>query len=236
MLLPLPMLLLMLMLGILPMVVDMAMVWDTMDMAMVLAMEAMEAMDIDMEDTVDTMARGLLTQKRSQLPMLLPLPMLLLMLMLGILPMVVDMAMVWDTMDMVMVLAMEAMEAMDIDMEDMVDTMARGLLTQKLSQLRMLLPLPLPMLLLMLMLGILPMVEDTMDMVIDMVVMDMLLIGHMDMDITESRSPNLVPTSRSSKNDSLMTSTSFIRTIIFCRVINLIIRVMGFSCMFVLVC
>merc|ERR1719483_528504 len=104
------------------------------------------------------MARGLLTQKLSQLPMLLPLPMLL--LMLGILPMVVDMAMVWDTMDMAMVLAMEAMEAMDIDMEDMVDTTARGLLTQKLNQLRMLVPLPLPMLLLMLMLGILPMVVD----------------------------------------------------------------------------
>merc|ERR1740137_379502 len=126
-------------------------------MAMVLAMEAMEVMGIDMEDTVDIMAKGLLTQKLSQLPMLLPLLMLLLMLMLGILPMVVDMAMVWDTMDMAMVLAMEAM---DIDMEDMVDTMARGLLTQKLSQLRMLLPLPLPMLLLMLMLGILPMVVD----------------------------------------------------------------------------
>merc|ERR1740137_166049 len=111
-------------------------------------------MDIDMEDTVDTMARGLLTQKLSQLPMLLPLPMLL--LMLGILPMVVDMAMVWDTMDMAMVLAMEAMEAMDIDMEDTVDTMARGLLTQKLNQLPMLLPLPM----LLLMLGILPMVTD----------------------------------------------------------------------------
>merc|ERR1719483_1112991 len=108
-------------------------------------------MDIDMEDTVDTMARGLLTQKLSQLPMLLPLPMLL--LMLGILPMVVDMAMVWDTMDMAMVLAMEAM---DKDMEDTVDTMARGLLTQKLNQLPMLLPLPM----LLLMLGILPMVTD----------------------------------------------------------------------------
>merc|ERR1719272_2645609 len=114
----------------------------------------MEAMDIDMEDMVDIMAKDLLTQKLSQLPMLLPLPMLL--LMLGILPMVVDMAMVWDTMDMAMVLAMEAMEAMDIDMEDMVDTMARGLLTQKLSQLPMLLPLPM----LLLMLGILPMVVD----------------------------------------------------------------------------
>merc|ERR1740124_1650457 len=114
----------------------------------------MEVMGIDMEDTVDIMAKDLLTQKLSQLPMLLPLPMLL--LMLGILPMVVDMAMVWDTMDMAMVLAMEAMEAMDIDMEDMVDTMARGLLTQKLSQLPMLLPLPM----LLLMLGILPMVVD----------------------------------------------------------------------------
>merc|ERR1740129_1868735 len=125
---------------------------------------------------MDIMERGLLmpNQQLSQL----------LMLMLGILHMAMDMDMVWATMD------------MDIDMVVMdmqltghmvMDIMERGLLmpNQQLSQQQMLM--------LMLMLGILPMDMDMamVLVIIDMVVMDMQLTGHMDMDIMESSSAKL---------------------------------------------
>merc|ERR1712123_45846 len=121
--------------------------------------------------------------------------------------MAMDMDMVWATM--VMDIDMVVMD-MQLTGHMVMDIMERGLLmpNQQLSQQQML------MLMLMLMLGILPMDMDMamvwviMDTDIDMVVMDMQLTGHMDMDIMESSSAKTLAT-RSSLCDSPLTLTSY---------------------------